>query len=236
MKYDIVYLVKNDDINHELRYSLRSLKNIPHASVIIAGHKPSWVKNVIHIETDQKSHKYANSTNNLIAACNSDLVEQDFILMNDDFFIMKPLKELPVLHRGSIDGVIQYYASKGNNYHKGMIQTRDLLVEMGIRDIKSYELHVPMLVNKGKMLTVMKLRSQLGGDAIKAFHKRTFYGNYWRIGGETQADVKIHDEREQYSDKWEQMTFMSTLDRSFEFGAIGRFIREKFSEKSEYEI
>ena len=63
---DIVYLIKVDPENdsEELRYSLRSLKNIPHQKVILVGEKPEWVTNVEFIpvaQTKTKHQSYARS-------------------------------------------------------------------------------------------------------------------------------------------------------------------------------
>ena len=47
---DIYYpVIKSVNDNAELRFSLRSLKNIEHGNVYIVGYKPLWVKNVIHL-------------------------------------------------------------------------------------------------------------------------------------------------------------------------------------------
>ena len=41
--FDVVYCVKDDPDNEELRYSLRSLKNLPHQKVWIYGGGPKWL-------------------------------------------------------------------------------------------------------------------------------------------------------------------------------------------------
>ena len=44
---DFVYIVKEDEKNEDLKYSLRSIaKFYPENKVWIVGYKPSWVKNV----------------------------------------------------------------------------------------------------------------------------------------------------------------------------------------------
>ena len=40
---DIVYFVKPSEDNDELKYSLRSLKNLNHGQVYLVGYRPSWV-------------------------------------------------------------------------------------------------------------------------------------------------------------------------------------------------
>lgn len=229
---DVVYVVKPDDINEELKYSLRSLRNVPHGNVVIAGHLPPWVKNVIHVPNEQPSRKlkYEKSTGNLVAACKSDEVSDDFILMNDDFFIMNPVDQIETFHRGDIDHIIARYNSS-KHYGEGMKQTKALLVSLGINPVISYELHVPMMMNKANVLEMMKIKEEKAPE-IYAFHKRTFYGNYFKCGGKQMQDVKIHKQGMFFS---KRQTFISTQDHVFEQGEIGEFIRERFSDKSIYE-
>jgi hypothetical protein len=83
---DFVYICKPGD-NEELRYSIRSvLYSFPDANIWLVGGKPSWYSgNYIYV--DQKHHKYANAINNLHAICDSNEISEEFVLMNDDFFI-----------------------------------------------------------------------------------------------------------------------------------------------------
>ena len=47
---DAVYYVRPGDRNDELRYSLRSLANLPHDRVWIVGHTPPWVTGIESIQ------------------------------------------------------------------------------------------------------------------------------------------------------------------------------------------
>ena len=49
---DVVYCVKELITNEELRYSLRSLRNLPHRKVWIFGGCPKWV-NTEEVEKEQ---------------------------------------------------------------------------------------------------------------------------------------------------------------------------------------
>ena len=61
---DIVYVVGENERNESLKYSLRSLKNIPHDDVYIIGHKPAWVKNVKYVNRIQRvRNKFQNIFN-----------------------------------------------------------------------------------------------------------------------------------------------------------------------------
>lgn len=99
---DIVYVVREGDNNEALRYSLRSLKNIKHDNVYIVGHKPKWVKNVIHIERMQRTfNKFQNITRNMYYASKNNEISEDFMYMDDDNYIMREIDEVYPQHRGT---------------------------------------------------------------------------------------------------------------------------------------
>lgn len=232
---DVVYIVKKQDKNEELRYSLRSLSNIPHGKVFIVGYKPTWVKNVVHIPVFQNPRlsKYRNAHTNRIRACEDPRLSNDFIYFNDDFFVVKPVDDVPTYHRGNLNQFIRSHIVSARAYVEGAITTRKIMRAMGVREpYMSYELHIPMVLNKKKYLDLVKLQRNhnLQGQTI---HIRTLYGNYYNIGGEAIDDVKIRGDGFPYS---KDLTFISTSDESFAKSEVGRFIRSKFPEKSKYEV
>lgn len=229
---DILYPVKEHENNYELRYSLRTLVNVPHDKVFMAGYKPTWVTDdVIHIAIDQDNNenKYIKSLRNLIAACEDPRLSEEFILMNDDMFILMPTKYIPTLQMGLLVKMADRYYRRYQNspYTQGLLRVLKYLQSQGIEDPLSYELHVPMVFNKKKLLETLRICEELEG-----FGKRTLYGNLNAIGGDYFEDVKYTNQlRPIYND----MPFVSTDEGSFAYHPIGRFIREKFSEPGKYE-
>lgn len=227
---DIVYVVRPGDSNQELRHSLRSLRNIPHRRVLIAGHVPSWTKGVVGVPVDQSGSKYANSTGNLKAALEHPECGPNVLLMNDDFFVMRPLGEVPVMHRGTMDEVESYYVNRGSGqYLSGLRDTRKLLRELGVDRPKSYELHIPFPIVRDRMLAALEVGLSSG---VKVLHKRSLYGNLERIGGGRMKDVKVLHRGWAFHP---QAAFLSTMPESFRTGAVGNFIRQAFPTPSKYE-
>ena len=223
---DIVYFVKESENNDELRYSLRSLKNINHRRVFIIGHKPAWVSDrIINIPTKQLGKKYDNVYQNWFLLLADERISEQFILMNDDFFIMKPTPVMPTLRRVEpIDHYIDVFTKINpvTHYVKTMRGVRDLLKSWGFEKIDSYELHTPMLFEKSKLrLLFKKVTTKYTGG-----HIRTLYGNYFQIGGERVHDVKVLEGIKSipYSER-----FLSTSDGSFENHPVGEYIRRKFA-------
>jgi hypothetical protein len=232
---DIVYTLRNHYDGDELKYSLRSLVNIQHEKVFFVGGCPRWAKNIIHIPTEQAGTKYQNTTNNIITACKDERISANFILMNDDFFILEqiknPIKELN-LYMGTVQSYIDKLKKKhptGSAYIKGMEQTKEFLQELGVLDPLSYELHIPFILNKKKFLQLFDLP---GVKDIPCFHKRTVYGNLYLKGGNDTKDVKIFLNDGFLSKK--EGKFLSCDDMGF--FSIYNFLANKFPQKSIYEI
>lgn len=183
---DVVYPCRFGE-NPELRYSLRSLANLPHDRVWIFGGAPAWARAAV-VPTDQSRTKYANTTGALHAACLHEEVSDPFVLMNDDFYIMRPVPEVPALNRGTVATVIAEYRARlyDSVYLRGMAETAALLERMGFADPLSYELHIPLVVHKEAMLAAIE-----AGRELAVPHKRTIYGNIAGLGGEVTADVKV---------------------------------------------
>lgn len=234
---DIVYPVRVDEVNLQLRYSLRSLDNFEHDRVWLAGYRPEWVTGVewIPMPNDQAT-KYQRSTANLRAALEHPGVSDPFVLMNDDFYLTRPIDSIPVVHRGRVAMVWAYYESKyGEVAHRGayMAGMRDcwhLLERWGYEDPLSYEVHVPMVIHKAPMLEALD-RVRVDAPGIVAVHKRTLYGNVAGIGGVFLFDPKVLEET-----PWELLIedgFLSSSVSGWE--RISGWLAERFSGPSPYE-
>lgn len=97
MKVDVVYPLSNYSKNREdleLRYSLRSLAQQSWVRrIILVGHKPSWVKDVVHIPfEDQHRPKDANIISKILAACQYPDITSSFVVNSDDQYILKPIE------------------------------------------------------------------------------------------------------------------------------------------------
>jgi len=226
---DIVYVVRRGERNEELRHSLRSLQNIRHGTVHMAGYMPSWVQEAAYIRVDSHFDKYRSSTLNLEAACQNPYVSDPFWLFNDDFFVMKKLDTLPIYHRGPVEEVIPYFQETypSSPYLRVMQATLALLRAEGIDYPLSYELHIPLLIHKQPMLEAIAR-----GRSTRAFHKRTYYGNISGIGGTYSDDCKV---RPGIMRDWRTWPLLSTSDDVFREHEVGTYIRDLFSTTSVYE-
>lgn len=235
---DVVYSVKPSDVNEELRYSLRSLDFMPHDKVFIVGYLPSFINpaTVTYIPTQPVGNKFENTTFNLQTVAFDNKLSQDFIWMDDDFYIMSEIKnpkEELALHKGFVYSVIGKSLEKHGGptqYMNGAAETLDWLRAYGIKYPLSYELHTPFVYNKRNLLGMLCLP---GTGQIKVLHKRTIYGNLFIKKAKQIKDVKFMN-----GDKFEPSPvtekFLSSADKSFPI--LKDYLDKTFCYKSKYEL
>lgn len=231
-RIDVVYFVKQSSTNDELKYSLRTVeKNWPCFRVWFCGGSPDGIKPDIMMRLNQRGlNKWEKVRNSIIAVCKNDEITEDFWLFNDDFFVMKKRKaDFEPQYNGRIidyvDRIKKRHHDSHSEYTVRLMNTIDALEKAGFGTL-NYEVHKPMLINRAKALEVLERFPEIGGF-------RSLYGNYWQIGGENQHDMKI---KELGAFDWEDWAFLSTADKSFRDGEVARFIRDKYKERSRFEL
>jgi len=183
-KMDFVYICKPGD-NEELRYSIRSVvANFPNSNVWVVGGRPEWYLGS-YVAVEQDRTKYTNARNNLKAIVNTPEISERFVLMNDDFYILNPVDEIPYMHGGLLqDKIDKREESTGRNGYTALLkQTMSLLQQRRLqKPILNYELHVPMVMEKSKLRRIV-----LGVGLW-----RSMYGNLADVGGIEMQDVKVY--------------------------------------------
>ena len=225
MMYDVVYFVKDTNKNEELRYSLRSLKNFPHRKVWFFGGCPEGLKPDYHVYVKQdQPNKWLNINKSIKEAVHNAKISENFWLFNDDFFIMEKVDEPTNYYNEDLYKRIVTIENKYKRitpYTQLIRDVCDELESMGC-ETKDYTLHVPMLINKTKMLELLNISDCVGF--------RSLYANYYKIGGKQMRDVKIMSRTKPYRGG----VYLSTDDNSFN-GLVGQQIRERFPDKCIYE-
>lgn len=192
---DVVYLVGPGE-REQMRYSLRSLANLPHDIVWIVGCRPSWLAHgTKYLPVPRHPVKWQSAAANLRRACSYAPISPDFILMNDDFYIMDPVDEVEALHRGPIVEVHRRAVSKAGDsrYAAGMIESHRILTTVyDIKEPVHYGLHLPIVYNKYRLLETLDVSERLRDPRVQATDIRTMYGNLTGLGGRQVEDVKLH--------------------------------------------
>ncbi len=223
---DCVYICRPGD-NEELRYSIRSVvKNLSYDNLWLVGYKPSWyIGNFISVPNT--TTKFENIRLALKAAAQNNEISDDFILMNDDFFVIKPVKNVETLHGGLLIDKINRYKEmvQINRYISLLQKTNTFLIKSGIEGALDYDIHTPMVFNKEKLLKIVDRRH----------FPRSLYGNLFNIGGTLTKDVKVYANNSLLkSEINNDSPYISTQDNSFE-DLYNDLLKDMFVSPSKYE-
>jgi hypothetical protein len=231
---DVVYICRDGE-NEELRYSIRSvLKNLKHDNIWVVGGKPSWYTGN-HIEVHQSGPKFENARANMKAIAQSGKITDNFILMNDDFFVMEPVDKVEAFHGGLLSNRISYLQNTyGRSAYLVMLnKTHRYLKSIGIPAPLDYALHIPFVMNKEKLSKILDI----------PISWRIHYGNLYKIGGtevspngDSILDVKVYLRNGKLSapiDNSISNTFLSTEDKSFKH--LEGMLQSKFPDPSPFE-
>lgn len=233
---NLLYIIKEggsrwDD--NELRYSLRSVEkhgqNVD--KVIICGHKPSWVQNVVHATLpDPHPLRYDNTWFKMKTMCTQN--DAPFVLMNDDFFLIKPVDfdTLPDYYDGDVSQLAEKY-QRISNYVGVLYATKHLLVKNGYPH-KNYAVHYPMTVKPEKIRPFFGLLGETPGISF-----RLLYGNVAATNPSLLPDCKYNQPT---PDIQEQLRLRDVPMFSIGDGFLDiqgkEFLANTYPHKSKYEI
>ena len=213
-KLDVVYILRNASTrwrNQEIKYSLRSIsKNLLFNKVwIVTGELPRFIDGDrvgLIKANDPYANKLRNAIHKISLACKDDRVTDDFILMNDDFYFLKPSNEVEYFNKGRLESAVKYHATKGGYYYRAIRDTVQILRDMGIAHPIDFEVHYPIIFNKKKFIeTIDKVSDH------EAFLFRSIYGNINNIKSKYRKDIKVFNQRQ--FERTKILDFMSTDEK-----------------------
>ena len=229
MPNDLIYILKADIDTEELKYSLRSVeKNFPINRVWFVGGQPEGLEPDIRIPHEQVgSSKWEMIRSSMWKAISDERLSEDFFLFNDDFFVMEPVDTDSF--RNFVDGTLgrridELHSESGMNaYTRTLFKLEQELKTMH-EPTMNFDVHLPMLLNKEQVRsTLYKCSSPQMRSAI---------GNINRLSFVIHPDVKVYDLESVPVNE----TYLSTNEKTFNEGNVGRYIRETFKKKSRFEV
>lgn len=224
-----------------LTWTLRSIdKNLPHTNVVLVGALPKWVDPaaVTHVPTLQGVHKFVNIGVNLQAALDHPDVTDQFTWFNDDMYILRPVDQVPLMHRETIGAFCErlnthrHRAAHSTDhvaFVKGMQSQRWILRKWGFTDDEPCtDMHTPIPIDKARCVDVLA-RAQQTAPEHQLGHFRALYGaglpsQHLKDPKPSRKDFRVTDE-----------TYLSTYVSTWKDGLVGQHIRALFPTPSKYE-
>lgn len=225
-KMDIVYFVKDGFGNEEFRFSLRSVcENLQFNRIWVFGGCPKDIIPDFRVRAEQVGKtKWDRVRNMFLMACENKEITDDFILFNDDFFVMQPTDKIEPLYRDTLENHINILP-KGP--YANLLKTVKGDLENNGESTYSYELHTPFVFNKKKLHDLIMNTPELHCT-------RTLYGNIYKIGGRKHHDVKAFNSSPSFD--YKNSTLLSTDDAIItSINPVWNHIRKSFPNKCKYE-
>ena len=232
---DIVYILGSGSTwqDNEIRYSLRSVEqNVKDlGNVFVVGEKPDWLQNIIHIACpDSYGIKWRNAYTKISLVCKNSELSDEFLLMNDDFFILKPImaSEYP------------YYFSSvltqaGSIAKAKFLTTPEKLashVSFYGKMVRNFSVHRPIRYDKNKFLAMPKLDLAMTGFSV-----RGFYGNYYGLPAIQCRDITLSPlmKETDYDKATDNRTDISIFSETARTASFQNWIKSKFPLPSRFE-
>jgi hypothetical protein len=155
MTFDVVYIYRNYNTSEfDLRYSLRSLKNLKNmGNLFIIGDNHVWFNRLkwFNVTNDMKT-KQINAMKKILFACKRPEISENFLLMNDDFLFLEEtdINETPIYYLGKLD--FKFINKKRGLYKQALINCLEFLPKKPL----NFEAHYPILINKKEFLRILE--------------------------------------------------------------------------------
>lgn len=191
---DAVYVLKDDtgERNWELRYSLRSLERYISGIrnvVIVTNTLPPFInpEAVTHIqETDRENTKDQSIFRKVLTACESDLVSDPFLFLNDDHFLLQKAEASSIPNYVKRDHRLR--DSKGTDaYSSRLRRTSKELRLKGFSD-RHFDVHFPIIYEKEKFI---RMSESFRWRIAAGFVVKSLYGNFHNLEGVEATDCKL---------------------------------------------
>ncbi len=242
---DVVYVLGSGSAwnNNELRFSLRSIEKYGRnvGNIFIVGAKPDFLSDrVIHIAAEDIYNPMVNADGNIVhkvlLACADDRVSEDFLFINDDHILLKPvdLKTIPAYHKGDLNFYDPTYFEL-NYWRSRLKRTRNMLNSKGMTAYH-FDCHMPMIFNKIDFANIIQL-FPVGegiGLTVKSIYGNCILSSKWRLLENQKKVVFAPMSDVQLTERLKDCQFMAFNDSGLN-KALKIWLYNRFPNLSVYE-
>jgi len=222
----------------QLRYALRSLeKHLKgYGQVFLLGRAPTWLRNVVEIQTPDIDWNYMHLHqkelaiyNKIKVACGSPNVTDDFLLMNDDHYLLQDFNAatFPLYWSGDMEEEADrpdIYANTCRNTVKALRAAK--------APILNYDCHCPILYNKERF----KVVESLDWGVKYGYGIKSMYANLNGLRGIMCSDLKFRSPVSYHiaSHAISTQPFFSTDDKAIDTSMVN-LLSSLYPTKSRFE-
>lgn len=241
---DVVYVLGTGSKwnDNELRFSLRSLvANVSGIrNIFVVGAKPAWLQNVIHIPANDGFNPAinadANIINKVLQACWDERLSDNFLFINDDHLILKPIdiNQVPAFHKGDMKDYDSDFWKL--NYWRGRLhRTMKTLSARGLSTF-NFDCHAPILMNKTRFPEIMN-SFNYGfeiGLTMKSLYGNSEYSDSGVLITKEKQTIFRNYTLQELNERLSNCQFMAFCDQGLNNSLI-YWLWSKFPDQSEYE-
>jgi hypothetical protein len=193
---DVVYILGKESrwADTEIRYSLRSVETYltGYRRVVIIGQLPPFINpdNVLHIPHDDiYGNKARNIKAKILRAANDSRVTQNFILFNDDYFLLKPTfaPSYPYYYKNTLPEARE--RNLNNFEFLRHIESTMLVLKARNLPLRNFDSHFPIVYNKKSLRQVC---DEYNWNVPHGYIMKSLYCNTLGIIGGFKEDCKIN--------------------------------------------
>ena len=153
--------------NNELRFCLRSIEQYleGYRNIWIIGQKPKFLKNVNHISHEEYHPKSNNIYDKIKRACNMGEISDNFILFNDDYFLVEKVDAPTYPNYYSDDALKEVLNRPKPDPYRTLVEDTMQQVKPSM---KYADIHCPIVINKKAFLSQPYKRNTEHGLLVKS--------------------------------------------------------------------
>lgn len=217
--------------NNELRFCLRSIEQFlnGYRNIWIIGQKPKFLRNINHITHEEYHPKSNNIHDKIKRACQHGEISDNFILFNDDYFLIEKVDAPTYANYFSNDALKEVYKRPKPDPYRKMVE--DTEKELG-KVWRYADIHCPIVINKELFLQQTYNRNHEHGLCVKST-----YLHYAGFNGQLRHDpiLRKPHTRQQIEDMLLTTDLISIHDEAINNDFI-EWIESKFPYHSKYEV
>lgn len=223
----------------ELRYSLRSLRNMPHGKVwLYTPRLPEWVDpdTVGHIPWEQRDGKYEDLSAKWLELATLDYLPNKITYMDDDMYIIKPVDGPVAAHNATMQNMliiterIQQRTIGRYDVHETYLNTYRLMLEHGVEKPLCPIQHIPWPVTRSHIPVHWE-------DGNGPYEYKTLTYNYRQSQGRRLSTEVKAATREDLRNVLARGGAWLSSDDHFKFyeSGVASYLSATFPERSAYE-